>query len=172
MSKISFVAEPGKPEIVMVRVFEAPRERAFEAFIDAKAISQWWGPRRFTTTIEKLEARMGGTWRFVQRDAAGNAYGFHGVYHEVLAPERLVHTFEFEGAPGHVLLQTVRFKDVGGNTEVTSQAVFQSVETRDGMVKAGAEGGAIEGWDRLAELLAKHRHERRASARTATPIRR
>ena len=73
-------------------------------------IPQWWGPARFTTTIDKLDVRPGGSWRFVQRDAAGNEYAFHGVYHEVVSPERIVDTFEFEGMPGHVSLETTTLK--------------------------------------------------------------
>jgi uncharacterized protein YndB with AHSA1/START domain len=157
VSKMRFTAEPGKHEIVMVREFDAPREQVFEAYVDPEAIPQWWGPRYLTTTIEKLEARMGGVWRFVQRDQAGHEFAFHGVFHEVLVPERLVNTFEFAGAAGHVLLQTVRFKDVGGRTEVTSQGLFQTIEARDGMLAHNAELGAREGWDRLEELLRKRR---------------
>jgi len=153
MSKTKFVAEPGRQEITMTRVFDAPRERVFAAHTDPKSIPLWWGPRRLTTIVDKLEARKGGMWRFVQHDKAGNEYAFHGVYHESLAPERIVRTFEYEGTPGHVLLETTIFENIDGKTKVTAQSVFQSLEARDGMLKSGAEGGAVETWDRLEELL-------------------
>jgi uncharacterized protein YndB with AHSA1/START domain len=155
MKKTNLIAEPGKQEIVMTRVFDAPRELVFKVYTDPKLIPQWWGPSSLTTTVDKMEVRQGGVWRFVQRDTDGNEYAFHGVYHESLPPKRLVSTFEFEGMPGHVLLETVTFEDHDGNTKVTVASVFQSVEDRDGMLQSGMEEGAVETWDRLAELLAK-----------------
>ena len=101
-----------------------------------------------------LEARQGGIWRFIQRDQAGNEYAFRGVFHECLAPQRIVRTFEFEAMPGHVLLETVVFEEEGGQTKVTASSVFQTQEARDGMLQSGAEHGAAETWDRLDELLA------------------
>jgi uncharacterized protein YndB with AHSA1/START domain len=155
MTKLNLIAEPGKQEIVMTQVFDAPRELVFKAHTDPKLIPQWWGPRRFTTTVERMDAKMGGIWRFVQQDANGNEYAFHGVYHEVASPERLVQTFEFEGMPGHVLLETATFEEFEGKTKLTSRSVFQSVEDRDGMLQTDMEEGAAESWNRLAELLAK-----------------
>jgi uncharacterized protein YndB with AHSA1/START domain len=155
MTKLNLIAEPGKQEIVMTRVFDAPRELVFKAHTDPKLIPQWWGPRRFTTTVERMDAKMGGIWRFVHQDANGNEYAFHGVYHEVASPERLVQTFEFEGMPGHVLLETATFEEFEGKTKLTSRSVFQSVEDRDGMLQTDMEEGAAESWNRLAELLAK-----------------
>jgi uncharacterized protein YndB with AHSA1/START domain len=102
-----------------------------------------------------MDAKMGGIWRFVQHDADGNEYAFHGVYHEVAAPERLVQTFEFEGMPGHVLLETMTLEELEGRTKLTVRSVFQSVEDRDGMLQTDMEEGAAETWDRLAELLTK-----------------
>lgn len=151
--KTTFTAEPGTHEIVMTRTFDAPREQVFTVYTDPKAIPNWWGPSWLTTTIDKYEASRGGLWRFVQRDQAGNEYGFHGVHHAVDAPSRIVRTFEFEGMPGHVLLETVNFEDVGGKTRIVAQSVFQTIEARDGMVQSGAEAGASESWDRLAALL-------------------
>jgi uncharacterized protein YndB with AHSA1/START domain len=88
------IAEPGKQEIVLTRVFDAPLETVFNASLDPDLISQWWGPRRFTVVVDKIEARPGGMWRFINRDASGNEYAFHGVHHEILAPKRIVRTFE------------------------------------------------------------------------------
>jgi uncharacterized protein YndB with AHSA1/START domain len=155
MTKTSFVVEPGKQEIIAARVFDAPRESVFKTYTDPNLIPQWWGPKNLTTTVEKMDARPGGIWRFVQRDAEGNEYAFHGVYHDAAPPQRLVRTFEFEGMPGHVSLETVTLEDVEGKTKMTTKSVFQTVEDRDGMYESGMEEGVNESMDRLAELLAK-----------------
>lgn len=102
--------------------------------------------------------REGGRWRFVEREPDGNEYGFHGVYHAIFSPERIVQTFEFEGVPGHVLLETATFEEHDGKTMLTAQSVFQSVEDRDGMVQSGMEEGAVDTMDRLAELLGRMRN--------------
>ena len=153
MGKLKLAAEPGKHDIVMSREFAAPRELVFKAFTDATLIPKWWGPTRITTTVDKMDVRMGGIWRYVHRDAEGNENGFRGVYHEIVSPERLVFTFEWEGLPGHVLLETVTFTERDGKTIVTDSSVFQSVEDRDGMLQSGMEQGAAESWDRLEKLL-------------------
>lgn len=156
MAKMNLIAEPGKQEIVMTRVFDAPRELVFKAYTDPALIPQWWGPKSLTTTVDRMDVRLGGVWRFAQRDAEGNEYAFYGVYHAIVSPERLVYTFEFEGMPGHVLLATVTFEELNdGKTRLTDRSVFQSVEDRDGMLKSGMEEGATESLDRFAELLAK-----------------
>lgn len=145
---------PDSPALVITREFDAPREKVFAAHVDPEAIPLWWGPRGIQTVVESLDARHGGTWRFVQRGDDGE-YGFRGVYHAANAPEELVYTFEFEGMPGHVLLETLTFEDLGdGRTRLTDVSVFQSVADRDGMVASGMESGARDSMDRLEELLA------------------
>jgi len=153
-SSTSTLTMPSDREIVMTRVFDAPRELVFKAYTDPKLIPQWWGQRSTTTTVDKMDVRPGGVWRFVQRDADGNEYAFNGEYKEIVPPERLAYTFEFEGMPGHVLLETVTFEEQGGKTKVKVLSLFDSVEDRDGMLQSGMEAGANESNDRLAELLA------------------
>jgi uncharacterized protein YndB with AHSA1/START domain len=153
MSKTEIIAEPGKQEIVITRTFDAPRELIFKTITDPNLVREWWGPKRFSTVVDEMDVRPGGTWRYLQQDAEGNVFGFHGVYHEVVSPERIVQTFEFEGMPGHVSLETARLEDDGGKTRWTTIAVYQSVEDRDGMVQSGMEGGARELMDRLAALV-------------------
>jgi uncharacterized protein YndB with AHSA1/START domain len=153
MTKLNLIAEPGKHEIITSRDFDAPRELVFKAFTDPKLIPQWWGPKDVTTTVDKMEVRKGGIWRYVQRGADGNEFGFFGVYHEITSPERLVYTFEFEGMPGHVLLETVTLEEHDGKTTVRDSSVFQSVADRDGMIESGMESGAEESWDRFEVLL-------------------
>ena len=156
-------AQPGKQEIVLTRIFDAPRELVFKTQTDPSLIPRWWGPKRYATVVDRMEPRAGGSWRFLHRDAAGNEYAFRGVYHEVKAPERIVYTFEFEGMPGHVSLETVTFEKMGNRTKATDKVVFQSVEDRDGMLKSGMEEGARETMDRFAEVLAKARAVKKAA---------
>jgi uncharacterized protein YndB with AHSA1/START domain len=157
------IAERGKQEIVITRTFDAPRNLVFKAYTDRDLIEQWWGPRRFTTIVDKIDVKPGGLWRFINRDNVGNEYAFHGVYHDIAAPERIVDTFEFEGTPGHVSLETLTLEEIGGKTKVTGKSVFQSVEDRDGMLAEDMEEGVLETMDRLAELLAKADLERKAA---------
>ena len=155
-NKTNIHAEPGKQEMTISREFDAPRELVFKAVTDPQLIPQWWGPRYLSTEVDKMDVRPGGKWRFIQRDAEGNAYAFHGVYHEVLAPERIIDTFEFEGLPeaGHVALETMQLESLpGGRTRLTTQSVFQSVADRDGALQSGMEEGINDTHDRLAELL-------------------
>jgi uncharacterized protein YndB with AHSA1/START domain len=159
MTKTNFIAEPGKQEIVMTRVFDAPRELVFKACTDPNLIPQWWGPKYLTTTVDRMDVKQGGIWRFIHHDADGNKYAFHGVYHEILSPERLIYTFEFEPVPGHVSLETATFEEHDGKTKLTDRSVFQTIEDRDGMLQSGIEEGAVETWDRLAELLEKMQKE-------------
>ena len=157
-STTTITAEPGKQEIVITREFDAPRELVFKAFTDPNLIPQWWGPRYLSTEVDKIDVKPGGQWRFINRDAEGKEYGFHGVYHEILAPERIIDTFEFEGLPetGHVTLETMRLEALpGGRTRLISQSVFQSVADRDGMLQSGAAEGVNDTYDRLEELLKK-----------------
>lgn len=149
-------AEPGTQEMLITREFDAPRELVFKAFTDPTLLPQWWGPRYLSTEVDKMDVRPGGQWRFIQRDAEGNEYAFHGVYHEVLAPERVIDTFEFEGLPetGHVTLETMKLEELpGGRTKLIAQSVFQSVADRDGALQSGMQEGVNETYDRLTELL-------------------
>ncbi|MDB4921999.1 SRPBCC family protein [Mucilaginibacter sp.] len=157
-NETSIKAEPGKQEIFITREFEAPREIVFKAFTTPELIVQWLGPRELKMRLDKFEPKAGGSYRYVHIDPAGNEYGFHGVVHEVLAPERVIQTFEFEGLPesGHVTLETARFEALPGNrTRLTMQSVFQSVTDRDGMLQAGMERGVNDSHARLDELFAK-----------------
>ncbi len=153
MSETDFVIEPGRQDIVMTRMFDAPRGVVFKALTDPELVSKWWGPRRCETSVDHDEVRPGGRWRYLNHDTDGTEYGFNGVYHDVVSPERIVRTFEFEGMPGHVCLETLTLEEVGGRTKYTNVSVFQTVQDRDGMARSGMEEGAGESMDRLAEVL-------------------
>ena len=157
-NKTTITAVPGSQELFITREFDAPRELVFRAFMDPDILVQWLGPHRLTTTIDIFEPRSGGEWRYIQSDKEGNEYKFHGVFHDVTAPERVIQTFEFEGLPesGHVTLQTLKLEELpGGRTKIMTQSVFQSVEDRDGMIQSGMEGGVNDGFERLEKLFAQ-----------------
>jgi uncharacterized protein YndB with AHSA1/START domain len=155
MSKTQITAEPGIPQIIIEREFEAPRDLVFRAFTEPELIVQWLGPRELTMKIEEYDVRDGGRWRYVSTDADGNEYGFHGVFHGTPSPEGNVQTFEFEGMPGHVAMDTLTLVERDGRTLARTVSSFQSVEDRDGMVASGMEHGVRDSDERLGELLAK-----------------
>lgn len=159
-SKTTIIAEPGKQEMLITREFDAPRELVFQAFTDPELYVQWLGPRRLTTVLDVFEPRSGGRWRYLQKEPGGHEFGFHGVYHEVRAPERIIDTFEFEGLPeaGHVCLETLTLHVLPGErTRLTAHSVFQSVTDRDAALQSGMEEGLNESYERLTELLEKRK---------------
>jgi uncharacterized protein YndB with AHSA1/START domain len=149
------VTTPSDREIVTERVFDAPRDRVYEAFTDPKLIPQWWGLRSTTTKVDQMDVTPGGSWRFVEVNEDGSETGFRGTYREVEPPERIVYTFEWEGMPGHVVVDSVVFEDLGDRTKVTNTSLFHTTEERDGMLESGMERGLNESYGQLDELLAK-----------------
>ena len=147
------VTAQGDREIITERVFEALRERVFQAFIDPELIPRWWGRRQDTTTVDKMDVREGGDWRFVT-EAPDGSHAFRGTYRVIQAPEKLEQTFEWEGMPGHVVVETATFEDLGGRTRVRTRSLFHTTEERDGMLASGMEQGMNETYERLDELLA------------------
>lgn len=155
MSGATTVSTPSDREIVSERVFDAPRDRVFVACTDPDLIPQWLGPRRMTTIVDHMDVRPGGMWRFISHDCDGREQGFRGVYREVTPPERLVQTFEWEGLPGHVIVETATFEDLGERTKVRTTSLFHTSQERDGMLSSGMESGLTESHERLQELLAQ-----------------
>ena len=149
------ITTPTDREIHIERVFDAPRDRVFAVYTDPELIPQWWGPRDTTTVVDEMDVKRGGRWRFVMRTPDGSESGFHGTYREVTPPERIVQTFEWEGMPGHVSVETATFEDLGDRTKVTTTSIFHTTEERDGMLGSGMEGGLNETYARLDELLAR-----------------
>jgi uncharacterized protein YndB with AHSA1/START domain len=157
VSATRITAEPGLPFIDIEREFDAPRELLYRAYTEPDLLVQWLGPRKYEMIVDEYDPRDGGRWRYVHRDADGTEYGFHGVFHGTPTPEVMTQTFEFEGAPGHVSLETLTLEDLGGRTRVRTHSVYQSLEARDAMVAAGMASGVEDGFDRLEELLARLR---------------
>ncbi|MDQ3808698.1 MAG: SRPBCC family protein [Chloroflexota bacterium] len=147
------VTLPSDLEIVLSREFDAPRELVFEAVSKPEHLVHWWGQAGSSLATCEIDFRPGGSWRCVERTADGSEYGFRGEVREVQPPERIVQTFEYEGMPGHVSVETLVLEDLGGRTRMTVTSVFDSVEDRDGMLQSGMERGASESYDRLAAYL-------------------
>jgi uncharacterized protein YndB with AHSA1/START domain len=156
-NKTEIIAEPGKQELYIKREFDAPRELVFKAHVDPEIYAKWVGPRGMTMTIDRWEPHDGGSYRYThERD--GHKYAFFGVNHEVLSPERIIGTFEFDGLPerGHVILGVTTFEELpGGRCRMTHQSVFRSVSDRDGMIQSGMERGVSEGYEKLDEFLSQ-----------------
>jgi uncharacterized protein YndB with AHSA1/START domain len=155
MRKAQITAEPGLPFIDIRREFDAPRDVIFRAHTDPELLAQWLGPRGYEMSVDRWDIRDGGAWRYVSRDAEGNEFAFHGVFHGPPTPERLVQTFEFEGAPGHVSLDSLTLEEHDGRTLVHIHSVHESVEARDAMVESGMEEGVQQGYERLDELVGR-----------------
>jgi uncharacterized protein YndB with AHSA1/START domain len=147
------VTTPSDREIVMTRIFDAPRDLVFEAHSSCEHLSRWWGPRGYEIVGCEVDFRPGGAWRVVHRGPEGEEYGFRGEYREIVRPERITWTFEFEGMPGHVSVETMTLEEHDGKTTFTSTSVFDSVEDRNGMLESGMESGAAETMERLDEYL-------------------
>ena len=149
------IPTPTDREIRIERVFAARRERVFAVYTDPELIPEWYGPRGGTTIVDRMEVRAGGGWRFVYRGADGSETAFRGTYREVTPPERIVQTWEWEGMPGHVSVETATFEDLGDRTRVVTVALYHTTEERDGMLASGMESGANETYERLDEVLAR-----------------
>ena len=147
------VTTPSDREIRIERIFNAPRERVWGAFTDPKLVAQWWG-RGNKLVIERMQVERGGHWRYVEH-APDGVHGFEGRYREVARPERLVSTFEWDGMPGYVAINTSTFEDLGdGRTKLVTTCLFHTTQERDGMLKSGMEQGLEQSYAALDKLLA------------------
>lgn len=155
ISRPATVTTPTDREIRIERIFDATRERLWRAFTEPDLVAQWWG-RGNRLVIERLEVERGGHWRFVEHSDQG-VHGFEGRFREVAPIERLVYTFEWDGMPGHTVLETVQLDDLGdGRTRVLNTSLFFTSEERDGMLQSGMEGGLDESYAALDRLLARN----------------
>jgi uncharacterized protein YndB with AHSA1/START domain len=150
------ITTPREREIRIERIFNAPRDRVWRAYTDPELLARWWG-RGNKVVIEKFELERGGHWRFVEHSKEGT-HGFEGRFAEIVPPSRVVQTFEWDGMPGHVALETMELEDLGdGRTRIIATSLFITNEDRDGMLQSGMEGGLNESYaalDRLLETLA------------------
>jgi len=151
------VTTPSDTEIKMTRVFDAPRDLVFEAHSSAEHMKNWWGPRKYEVISADYEFRPDGKWRIVHRGPDGEEYGFRGEFREIVAPERIVWTFEFEGAPGQIAVETMTLEEDDGKTTLTVISDAGSKEARDAVLESGMQEGAAETYERLDEYLEKLR---------------
>lgn len=154
--KKATVTTVGDRELHIERIVNASRDRVWKALTDPTLIAQWWG-RGNKLDIEKHEPVRGGHWRYVEH-AEGQAHGFEGRFADVVPPERIACTFEWDGMPGHVALQTMTLEDLGdGRTRIVTASIFMTAADRDGMVSSGMEGGLNQSYEALDRVLASMR---------------
>jgi uncharacterized protein YndB with AHSA1/START domain len=146
------ITTPGT-DIVMTREFNAPRDLVFKAHTSCEHMSRWWGPRKYEVADCKIDFREGGTWRIVHRGPDGDEMAFFGEYREILAPEKITWTFDFDGNPGDAGVETLTLEEVDGRTILTARSFFDNTDVRDAVLKSGMADGAAETFDRLAEYL-------------------
>ncbi|MEX2112226.1 MAG: SRPBCC family protein [Pirellulales bacterium] len=149
------VTTPSDREIVMTRVFDAPRQLVFDGFIKLEVVKQWqYGPDDWTLAVCEFDLRPGGALRYEWRHTDGREMGMSGVYREIAPPERLVHTEIFdEDWTGGETLVTTTFDERDGKTTVAMTVLYSSREVRDMVLKTGMEHGMSAGYDRLEQLL-------------------
>lgn len=147
-------APEGLPFIDISREFDAPVPRVFEAHAKPELVAQWMGPRELSMDISEWDFVSGGRWAYVSTAPDGSQFAFRGMFHTVRPDEFAIQTFEFEGYPDVVAIESLTFEDLGGRTRISIHSVYPTVEARDGMVASGMEGGVDVGYQRLDELLA------------------
>lgn len=155
------VTTRGDREIVMTRVFDAPRDLVYEAFTKPELVKQWLlGPPGWSMPVCEIDLRVGGVYRYLWRHANGQEMGMGGVFREIVPSERIVATEKFDGAwySGEALV-TTSFADAGGKTTLTTAVQYQSREARDAVLKSPMEQGVAASYNRLAELLATRGRE-------------
>ena len=145
---------PSDREIVLTRLFDAPRDLVFAAMTTPKHVRRWWGilDDRYSLTVCEIDLRPGGAWRWVGRGPSGE-FAFRGVYQEIAAPERLVYTEIYEPFPQEESLVTQTLIEENGKTRLTMTARYSSLEVRDSVIKTGMARGAGLSYDRLEELV-------------------
>jgi uncharacterized protein YndB with AHSA1/START domain len=125
----------------------------WRAFTEPDLVAQWWG-RGNKLVIERMEVERGGHWRYVEHGPDGE-HGFEGRYREVTPQDRLAMTFEWDGMPGHVAIETITFEDLGDRTKVVNTTLFHTTEERNGMIQSGMETGMNQSFEALDRLLEK-----------------
>jgi uncharacterized protein YndB with AHSA1/START domain len=150
------ITTPSDREVRIERVFNAPRDRVWKAIMDPSLIAQWWG-RGNKLVIERFEPVRGGHWRFVEHSDSGE-HGFEGRFREVTPPGGIERTFEWDGMPGHVAVETVTLEDLGdGRTRLVTTSLFHTKEDCNGMLQSGMETGVNESYAALDKVLAAMR---------------
>jgi uncharacterized protein YndB with AHSA1/START domain len=155
VGKLNVELPEDRPESIMSRTFNAPRELVFKAHSSCEHISKWWGPRSTSFISCEMDFVEGGAWRYVLRDSDGNEAPFKGEFREIQPPERLTWTFIYDVEPynEHEAVETIVFTEEDGQTTITVTSVYPSIEIRDAFASTGMAEGAAETWDRLEEYV-------------------
>jgi uncharacterized protein YndB with AHSA1/START domain len=146
------------PDLVFERVFDAPRDLVWKILTDPERVTNWWGPHGHTTTVEEMDVRPGGRWRWVNHTTGGEDAPFKGEYLEVVPPERIVQTeiYDVPGFDDKAAINTLTLEALGGNrTKLVARSRFPSIEDLEGALATGMVGGALTTYDRLADEIAK-----------------
>jgi|SRR5271155_4195534 len=147
------VTTPSDREVVLTRVFNAPRHLVFEAFSKPELLKRWFGPHGWSLSVCEVDFRVGGAFRFVMRGPDGREMGMRGTYKEIAPPERSVHMESFDDFPGSESQVTSVLTEKDGKTTLTATVLYPSKEVRDAVIQSGMEHGAAETYDKLAEML-------------------
>ncbi|MFF2275694.1 SRPBCC family protein [Agromyces sp. NPDC058126] len=151
---VTITAPEGLPFIEIEREFAAPVAALFNAHRDPALVKQWLGPNGYEMDIERWDFVSQGGYRYVHTDEKGDAWAFNGTFHSVRENELAIQTFEFEGYPDVVAIESMTFEDLGdGRSKLRIHSVYPTVEARDGMVASGMETGLTEGYARLDGLV-------------------
>ncbi|MFC7405627.1 SRPBCC family protein [Georgenia alba] len=143
----------GQPFIDFTREFDVPVADLYRAHADPDLLAQWLGPRSTTMTVHEFDFRSGGAYRYTHTEG-GQEFGFRGCFHTVRENEFLVQTFEFDGFPDVVSIETLTFVDLGGGrSRLAGHSTYPTQEARDGMAASGMEVGMSEGYERLEGLF-------------------
>ncbi len=156
------VTTPTDCEIVLTRVFDAPRNMVFDAFTKPELLKRWFGPRGWNLVTCEVDFRVGGKWRFILQGPDSRKMGMYGVYREIDAPKRTVHMESFDDFPGESQVTSVWIEQ-NGKTTLIATVLAASKEARDAVIESGMEHGAAETYDRLAELLASQQELQKGS---------
>jgi uncharacterized protein YndB with AHSA1/START domain len=143
-------------QILITRVFDAPKHLVYRAFTEPELIKRWWSGERGEVTSVEVDLREGGTWRYVMTANEGFEVAFHGTYCEIVPNERLVSTELFEGVPGvtedDATVNTTTFAEVDGRTTLETLVECPTQQIRDMIIDSGMEGGMQEAMDRLEQV--------------------
>jgi len=148
------ISTPSETEVRIERVFDAPRELVWEAYTDPELLCQWLGPDRLTMTVQEMDVRSGGSYRYTHQSEEDGPFVFFGEFREVDPPRLLIQTFNFAGNDGGESVDRVEFEEISPErTRLIVTGSFESVEARDGMLRSGMEKGVNEGYEALDGLL-------------------
>ncbi len=144
-------------ELVLERVFDAPRELVWRVITDPARVTDWWGPQGYTTTVVEMDLRPGGRWRWINHTTGGEDAPFRGEYLEVVPPERFVRTaiFDVPGFDDRPALETMILEDLGPRTKLIQRSRFPGVEELQAALATGMIHGALDTFDRLVEAFAR-----------------